>query len=382
MLNSTEPILYLCDFTARLKNYNSGIQRVVRLLSNSLLDLGVPLVPVTLDNGVISVLSEEELLELSKYNGPSIEAWGSRDKLDTLLKMSNKIIVPELTTYIPDHDEYFSILQNNNLKIYYILYDLIPILFPQYYASNENLIRHSSYCESILKSDIVFPISNQSYSDLLNHIVIKKNKPINSIVPLLLPTDFPNMKTLPPKINSSNNINMLFVSTIEQRKNHKLLLEAYKEAKFKLKDLGVNLSLTLVGTSFHEDVMKNISDLIDELDVELIINASNEELAEKYEKADFTVYPSEYEGFGLPLVESFAFNRPVISSTGGSLKEVAHGGGALLFDPYDKDKLVSHIIKMSSKKVIRDTLVEEISKRTTKTWNQYAEEILYHINKK
>jgi glycosyltransferase involved in cell wall biosynthesis len=65
---------------------------------------------------------------------------------------------------------------------------------------------------------------------------------------------------------------------------------------------------------------------------------SDEELAILYHRCSAFVYPSLYEGFGLPVIEAMAAGAPVICSTGGSLPEVA-GDAAFLFDPYDERRL-------------------------------------------
>jgi glycosyltransferase involved in cell wall biosynthesis len=68
----------------------------------------------------------------------------------------------------------------------------------------------------------------------------------------------------------------------------------------------------------------------------LVSDAKDDELDTLYENAAFCVYPSIYEGFGLPIIESFRHGKAVISSTGGALPEVVSGLSPCI-DPLDED---------------------------------------------
>jgi glycosyltransferase involved in cell wall biosynthesis len=76
--------------------------------------------------------------------------------------------------------------------------------------------------------------------------------------------------------------------------------------------------------------------------VEWLGELSDSELAAQYRGAQCVVYPSLYEGFGIPVLEAMACGTPVVTSKGGATEEVA-GGAAVLVDPLDVDSIATGI---------------------------------------
>ena len=107
---------------------------------------------------------------------------------------------------------------------------------------------------------------------------------------------------------------------------------------------------------------------------------SEAEKAIWYKKALAFIYPSWYEGFGLPVLEAMSYGVPVVSSNSSSLPEV--GGEAILyFSPENKDELVEHLEQITTS----HTLVKELKQRSLKrakqlTWERSANELLCTIN--
>ena len=87
------------------------------------------------------------------------------------------------------------------------------------------------------------------------------------------------------------------------------------------------------------------------------VSLTNGELAEKYAKADVLMFPTTFEGFGLPIVEAQKAGRVVITSTLSPMKEVA-GGGALLVDPYDPESIRNGLQTIITNTNLRNELVE------------------------
>ncbi len=163
---------------------------------------------------------------------------------------------------------------------------------------------------------------------------------------------------------------ILFVGTIEQRKNVSLLLEAYAQIK---KD--IPHALVLTGAKgwgadgvFAQAERLGLADLIFAGYVE------QEELPLWYNAADLLAYPSLYEGFGLPPLEAMASGTPVLTSNTSSLPEVV-GDAGVLVDPQNADEIARAMLK-----VLRDKgLQEEMRKRGIErakrfTWQGAAEE--------
>jgi len=129
---------------------------------------------------------------------------------------------------------------------------------------------------------------------------------------------------------------ILFVSTIEIRKNHRILYLAYRQLLSQgIQDLPL---LLLVGSPGW-----GVEELLDEIDNDkelkkyflFMPNVTDTELSDLYRGALFTVYPSFYEGWGLPVAESLAFGKFCLASTAPSLREVGKDWIEYL-DPHDE----------------------------------------------
>ncbi len=130
----------------------------------------------------------------------------------------------------------------------------------------------------------------------------------------------------------------LFVSTIEVRKNHALLVDVWR---ILLAELGPGAVPALVFAGRPGGLSGDLVRLLeasDYLDGHVILRhgASDGDMAALYRGCDFTLFPSLYEGWGLPVAESLAFGRPCLASCASSVPEV---GGDLVryFDPLDPE---------------------------------------------
>lgn len=123
---------------------------------------------------------------------------------------------------------------------------------------------------------------------------------------------------------------VLFVGTIEPRKNLRRLSEAMAKLQRERDD---ELPLVVCGAEGWGDVSMSM-----DADVRFVGFRSNDELRALYSAATVSAYPSEQEGFGLPVLEAMAQGTPVVTSSGTSTEEVA-GGAAVLVDPFDVDDI-------------------------------------------
>lgn len=153
------------------------------------------------------------------------------------------------------------------------------------------------------------------------------------------------------------------VSTVEPRKNLVTLLDAYTRLK---KQTGSACPpLVIVGRKGwnSDDILSYMSEL--EGSVRFPGFVSDEELIALYQMATCLVFPSLYEGFGLPVVEAMIAGCPVITSTTSSLPEVA-GDAALLVNPLAADELVAAI-----QRVLQDENLRNEMSRKGRSWSSH-----------
>lgn len=370
-----KPILFLCNHTSGF-TLNSGIQRTVRFLARSLQELGEEVIPVGLeeDDSPMYILDKTRLEFLSLYNGPSVDKWKTDLSVEEAINSAEFIIIPELIFYTTSKK---IIELPSILKKYFIFYDIIPVLFPNLYGEDRKQ-SHLEYMNYVKKSDGVLCISHSAKKDFLTIM-----QPDSDIVTIPLPNQFIETENeISEKINNTKNINILKVATIEPRKNHKLLIEAFLMAKDELEKQGYSLQLDLVGEPWQIEEFHNLIDYAHKTGcIKFHYKVTDDELIEFYKNADFTVYSSIYEGYGLPIVESLSLNTPCIVSNTSSMTEIAEKGGCLLFESNNVEQLKDQIIYLATNPDIRQELVAEIKNIPKYTWSDYAKNILLYIRK-
>ena len=145
---------------------------------------------------------------------------------------------------------------------------------------------------------------------------------------------------------------LLYVGTIEERKNLLTLVRALHIGKIDI-PLVVIGSPTVYIRKIHDFVEQHKSIKIIFYDV-----VHNTDLRGFYQLSNLFVYPSVYEGFGIPVLEALASKTPVITSTGGCFAE-AGGPFTLYVNPYDSHELAEVIKKGLNDTGLRQKMIEE-----------------------
>lgn len=171
----------------------------------------------------------------------------------------------------------------------------------------------------------------------------------------------------------------LFVGTLEPRKNLDRVIEAFAQF-MKQKKQDSRYQLVVVGSKefghgkFFQSLSSRLGVTLD--DVIFTGYVSHEELNALYCGTEAFVYPSLYEGFGIPILEAMASGAPVIASTKTSIPEVA-GNAAVLVDPYDTAEIAGALIEMIHKPDLRSSLVEKGFQRIKQfSWNETARQTI------
>jgi glycosyltransferase involved in cell wall biosynthesis len=239
------------------------------------------------------------------------------------------------------HPDYASLVcaqRRRGLRFVLLIYDLIPLRRPEW--CDRGLVRlFRSWLDDVLPlCDHVFAISRATAADVEDYLRERAIMLSGPVLPVPIGASFRGFRSacasglqrpLPEPGSYA-----LIVSTIEARKNHVLLFRVWRRL---LEELPQDRVPTLVFAGrigwLVDDLMRQIANT-DNLDGKLVIikDPTDSELAHLYEGCLFTLFPSFFEGWGLPVTESLMFGKPCLTSNSTSLPEA---GGALTrrFDP-------------------------------------------------
>lgn len=182
---------------------------------------------------------------------------------------------------------------------------------------------------------------------------------------------------------------LLYLGTIEPRKNLDILIDAYFDLTSKEEITRVNLVLAgevgwkakKILQKINETNAKFAEGNVGANPPQIILTGylTEEEKKNYYKHAAIFIYPSLYEGFGMPPLEAMAHGTAVICSTGGSLKEI-FGDHALTFDPKDKTQLKKHIKTLLENPRLKKDQIRKARKFSeTFDWQQSAKKFLQAI---
>ena len=280
---------------------------------------------------------------------------------------------------------FFDLSKNKGLKIITCCYDLIPVLFPQY-CVGDTVSRFKEYFNMLTwGSSAVLCISKQTQNDYLN-LCSQLGSPERPTFILPLGDNVPagNCDVSPAIKAVLAEPFILFVSTIERRKNHEVLYRAYHLlCRSGHKHLLPKLVFVGMPGWGVGDLLKDIE--LDQLTQGLIVqlnHVNDGELGELYKKALFCVYPSLYEGWGLPVGDALAVAKAVLASNQGSLPEV---GGDLVkyLDPWNSkswaDAIYEWVTNPAAIKEIKTKVTEQYKVRTWADAAKSVEQVIAQL---
>ena len=239
-------------------------------------------------------------------------------------------------------------------KLVVTIHDLTPLKFPE--LTNAKILKnHKKSLHWIQKeASAVIAVSQTTKQDILEYLNIPENKVF--VIYEALPEENKNQKIIAlPDLKKRFNINKDYILMIgtEKRKNLKLAVEAWKNLK-------KEFDLVIVGHPTHDQSSEPV-----------IFTGfiSDSELASLYHHSSCLLYPSLYEGFGLPILEAFYHKIPVVCSNTSSMAEIGQNA-AILVNPYDEVSIYEGINKALQNKM---SLIQSGKKELVKfSWEKTA----------
>ena len=164
----------------------------------------------------------------------------------------------------------------------------------------------------------------------------------------------------------------LYVGDSRPHKNISRILSAYRSM---MQKMGENSpSFVFVGSNVGSTYSKHVKGL--ENRIFFMPPVNDETLAHLYRNATALVYPSLYEGFGLPLLEAMSLGTPVITSNRSAMLEVA-GNAAILVDPLDTNQIRDAMVQIATNKEVADRLRKfGLNRAQSFSWERTAQETL------
>ncbi len=359
---------------ARLVYYSkAGIGQYIIHLAKALSKLETPG-----DNFLLLQSRKDKTQIIQNHNFSRINLWTpSHNRLEQMaLRIETTPLGLDLL-HSPDFIPPF----NRNYKSIITVHDLAFLLYPQF-MTKESARYYGQIDQAVRSADHIIAVSEATKKDLIKLLGVPREK-ITVIYegknPSYRPMDKAKAAAFVKQTFGLAPDFIFFISTIEPRNNVPTLIESFKLLKDRYKR---SEKLVIAGSRgwLFEEVDETVHRLNLENDVIFIGRVEDAAVKHLFNAASMLVYPSFYEGFGLPPLEAMACGTPAIVSKINVLSEVV-GDAALLANPHDVEELSISMNRILNDEELRSDLIAKGLKRAAKfSWEQAARETLavYH----
>ena len=289
----------------------------------------------------ISIRSPQKLLDkiFSSY-------WRTKNILNDIEK-DNIDIYHGLSHEIPIG------IEDTKIKTIVTIHDLIYLRYPNLFSSVDLKIYDKKFRSACKRADKIIAVSKQTKKDIINFFSIDEQK-IEVIYQgcnkAFKKSDYDNYELIKNKFGLFDEY-LLYVGSIEERKNLLTLLEALKDIpRKKLIIIGDGNNYKKKCVSFINNNNLNSRTLI-------LSGLKIDEMATIYKHAEMLIYPSIFEGFGIPILEALYSKIPVITSKGGCFSE-AGGPDSIYINPLSKKEIIEAIKKIEGTPNLKEKMIE------------------------
>ena len=251
-------------------------------------------------------------------------------------------------------------------KLIVTVHDLTPLQFPHYHNLRRRIYFRTILRQVIRIADEIISVSHSTKDDILSYFSL----PADKISVIHQSSEMqPRYEKLPAKYGIDEDY-ILYVGTVEPRKNLLRLMDAYNQLK-------TDVKLVIVGAYGWKNKA-----VYEEKNPNIVFTGyvPEEDLPVFYTNAKFFIYPSMYEGFGIPILEAMNCHCPVITSNISSMPEVA-GDAALLVDPYSVEEIKNAMAKLLQDDDLRRRMIAAgVERAKNFSWKKTAEKTIavYH----
>jgi len=262
-------------------------------------------------------------------------------------------------------------------------YDLIPLIYPEYFTARQRLVYRLTHILALRTARVALSISESTKRDLIRFFHCEPGRIV--VTPLAADEHFspqpPEVVTAIKRKYSLPENYVLYVGTNKPHKNLVRLVQAWQAVNLKShppKGTGGRLPNVKLVIAGHWDIRySGARQVAEELGLEdsviFVGPVDDADLPALYSGAELFAFPSQYEGFGLPVLEAMACGTPVICSNVSSLPEVS-GEAAILIDPLDIEaiaKAIEHVLIDAA--LGRDLRENGLAQAARFSWKQTAQ---------
>ncbi len=269
-----------------------------------------------------------------------------------------------------------------------LVHDIIPRIFPEYLNNFRKRFYQSQVEKAIYGAHIIITVSEYSKKDLIEKMNVKPGKIFSNYISIDSLYSKEVTQNDSERVMKKYNLESGYIYSgggLEVRKNTDGTLRAYK----KLVDRNISVPpLVISGKLMPQlaplivDVEKLIKELELEDKVKLLGYVDQKDLPALYKNASMFVFPSHYEGFGMPVLEAMQIGTPVVTVKTSSLEEV--GGDSVLYSDDESDEdLASKMEELLEGEDLRNDLVIKAKEKANKfSWDKFVKKFFEIVEDK
>lgn len=246
-------------------------------------------------------------------------------------------------------------IEKTNIKSIVTIHDLIYLRYPNLFSKIDRKIYDIKFRSACKRANRIIAVSEQTKKDIIKYFKIDKNK--ISVVYQGCSKTFQKEKGI-KEINACINKYrlpkkyLLYVGSIEERKNLLTLLKSMT--------ILTNETLVVIGDGkiYKKKCLEFIKKNKLEKRIIILSNLDLDTMACIYQRADIMIYPSIFEGFGIPILEALFSKTPVITTKGGCFSE-AGGEGSIYINSTSSEEIKEAVIKIKNDTVLRNNMIKK-----------------------